>query len=223
MEGLRISIILSFIGLTAHASPITYNTHVEPGFVSEPPQRGTISLLWSCVITCGLCIWTAVHPNIIPKQSATGRNIYKAVYMLVATLLPEFVVAIAIIEWIEAATIYCKLRNMRWDMKDIKLKRCIFVVMGGISAKAGKKTYTIEPDRFVKLAKAGAIRSRILKNATTADKGNSSNIAKLLVCVQIGWLMIGTATRKAVGLPITLLEIHVVIQVVFAMVMYGFW
>ncbi|KAF8250040.1 hypothetical protein K440DRAFT_542332, partial [Wilcoxina mikolae CBS 423.85] len=233
MEILRISIFLAFTGLPAYAVPIANSTSkVEPEFVSEPRQRGTIGLLWSCVVTFALCIWTAVHPNILPNQKDRFRNMYKIVYMLVAAFFPEIVVAIAFNELRLARKIRRELSKSEysevvWALEDIKLKKCFFVVMGGIIGEVGhgpgQRTCVITPEQFIECAKTRAIQNDIFRKETMADKGNSSNIAKLLVCTQIFWLIVGSVMRKASGLPVTLLEFHVVIQVVCAIVMYGFW
>lgn len=38
------------------------------GWVSEPYGRGTFSLVLSCVLTLGLCVWSAMHLNIPPHN-----------------------------------------------------------------------------------------------------------------------------------------------------------
>lgn len=40
----------------------------EPGWVSTPGNRGTLNILFSCVITLVLCVWTTVHVNIEPDN-----------------------------------------------------------------------------------------------------------------------------------------------------------
>lgn len=49
----------------------------EPGFVPNPTGRGTIEVLFSCIVTLGLCIWTAVHPDVVANKSILGHLIYK--------------------------------------------------------------------------------------------------------------------------------------------------
>ncbi|KAF8535120.1 hypothetical protein BDD12DRAFT_808816 [Trichophaea hybrida] len=233
MNAIRIFAFLSLTRILVYAIPIANATYkVEPAFVSEPTQRGTIGILWSCVSSFGLCVWTAVHPNIMHKQKIDdrmhipkdrGRNMYKAMYMLAAILVPEFVVAIAFNEWKEAKKIQWNLKQHNKDKLEIKLKWCFFVVMGGISAEIGDETKVIMPEKFVQYVKDGVIKEEIFHKETLADKGQASNIAKLLVYAQITWLLIEISARKVVGLPITLLEVHVVIQIMMALVMYRFW
>lgn len=235
MERRRISAFLALTGLLPiYALPITNTTNgVEPAYVSGPTRRGTIGLLWSCVVTFTLCTWTAVHPNIIPNQTDLGRNINKLAYMFTAAFFPECVVSVAFIEWMNARKIYEECQKM--GATDMSKERCFFVVMGGITVDIENtvvidgvitesvKTCVIKPDEFIEYWRGRHIGNDIFEKQTMDDKGNSSYIAKLLVCVQVSWLIIECVARKVAGLPITLLEIHVVIQVVFTVVMFGFW
>lgn len=34
------------------------------GWVSDPNTRGTLNLMFSCILTLGLCVWSAMHLNI---------------------------------------------------------------------------------------------------------------------------------------------------------------
>ena len=67
---------------------------------SEPPDRGSFALLFSCITTLALFVYTAVHLN-IPKQGTTRFQLYwrKAEWVLVGVLAPEFVVYTAWGQW----------------------------------------------------------------------------------------------------------------------------
>ncbi|KAI5817918.1 hypothetical protein BZA77DRAFT_365955 [Pyronema omphalodes] len=56
-----------------------------------------------------------------------------------------------------------------------------------------------------------------------ADKGKASNIAKVLSASQAGWLLIQSAARWAAGLRLSLLEIHIIIQVFCTALIFYFW
>ncbi|KAI1186451.1 hypothetical protein F5B17DRAFT_360450 [Nemania serpens] len=55
------------------------------------------------------------------------------------------------------------------------------------------------------------------------DKSKSDVLAKGLVCLQVAWLIIQGVGRAANGLPIALLEIHVLAHVAYALMLYGIW
>ncbi len=48
-------------------------------------------------------------------------------------------------------------------------------------------------------------------------------LAKALVVVQVLWLVGQAIERKVAGFPLTLLEIHTMVHVACAVIMYGLW
>ncbi|EOA88721.1 uncharacterized protein SETTUDRAFT_38048 [Exserohilum turcica Et28A] len=55
------------------------------------------------------------------------------------------------------------------------------------------------------------------------DKNKADGLVQLLVCLQAGWMIVQVITRTSIGLPTTLLEVHVVAHIVCALVMYILW
>lgn len=55
------------------------------------------------------------------------------------------------------------------------------------------------------------------------DKNKTDVMAKMIVIIQAGWMLVQTVGRKAAGLPLTLLEVHTVAHVVCALALYGIW
>ncbi|OCK89896.1 uncharacterized protein K441DRAFT_699516 [Cenococcum geophilum 1.58] len=55
---------------------------LKPGWVPGPHNRGTLGLIFSCVITLSLCIWTTVHVNIEPENeiNKTLDRVLKAIF-----------------------------------------------------------------------------------------------------------------------------------------------
>jgi hypothetical protein len=58
---------------------------------------------------------------------------------------------------------------------------------------------------------------------TIQDKSKAGLIQKGLVIIQVGWMVIQCIARRAYGLPLTLLEVHTLVHVVCALIMYLFW
>lgn len=57
----------------------------------EPTTRGTFSLVSTCLITMGLCIWTAVHLN-IPGPGERVTQFWRKVFcVLIGLFAPELV------------------------------------------------------------------------------------------------------------------------------------
>ena len=62
-----------------------------------------------------------------------------------------------------------------------------------------------------------------VKKDEIQDKSKADLLAKGLVCVQVLWVAGQAIERKVAGYPITLLEVHTLVHVVCAVVMYGLW
>ena len=78
-------------------SPLFGNaTSVDgPAFHPEPNNRGTWSILTTCIITISLCAWTALHLNIPEHRKAKSQWLRKTRWLLIGLIAPEFVAYVA--------------------------------------------------------------------------------------------------------------------------------
>ncbi|PLN80806.1 hypothetical protein BDW42DRAFT_201052 [Aspergillus taichungensis] len=231
-----------------------------PSYKSDPDGRGTITLLWSCTLTFGLCIWTAIHPDVVPWPGFWNKVVYKLAWMLCAILLPEFIVFCAACQLMQARRIHQHWNEAFKNFPAVKswlgMSGAFFVVMGGFviqedpkprtasppqeagsndsssSSEEKGSTITICPIGFLKLLEKKIVHEGIQKgNLTEAqfasrnieDKGKADGIAKFLVMIQILWMVVQCIGRKITGLPVVLLEIHVLTQIFFSTISYLCW
>ena len=86
--------------LVSNAAPVLNNTLVH--WTEEPATRGTAGILFSCIVSLGLCIWTAVHLNVEPIESSETRITFvtrvagKITWAITALIAPELVLTIAL-------------------------------------------------------------------------------------------------------------------------------
>ncbi|KAB8253539.1 hypothetical protein BDV32DRAFT_158306 [Aspergillus pseudonomiae] len=260
------------IGAVSAAPAALADPQPEPVYVAEPDQRGTLTLFWSCFSTFILCVWTAVHPDVLPVKGYWSANVYKFFMMTWAIVIPELIVCMAVEQLLRAR----KIRDL-WEHSFqgdhekkywLGLTGAFFVVMGGYvvetegynhrahtvqrelpSQRVSRRPQrshpitepfdsspplvtTIGPQGFERLLESGKIK-RLIRDGTLQkhhfdqsvidDKGNANTISKLLVGVQISWMVIQAIGRKLSGLPVTLLEAHVLIQILYAIVAYCCW
>ena len=67
------------------------------GWISEPSGRGTAGLLYNCLITIFLCVWSAMHIHIPERNTSRTENFfYKVKLAVLAIIAPEVVFFIAI-------------------------------------------------------------------------------------------------------------------------------
>ncbi len=93
------TLFLLFLKLSAlppntHAAPIqnitALQTSIAPSWVPDPNNRGTWSLLYSCIFTLVLCVWTAIHLNVPAHGKPQERQLLRKMkWVLLAIFAPE--------------------------------------------------------------------------------------------------------------------------------------
>jgi len=64
----------------------------DPGWKPDPPTRGTYNILSTCLVTLGLCIWTAIHLNIPEYRASWRRQVWRKIgWMVLGFIAPELV------------------------------------------------------------------------------------------------------------------------------------
>ena len=68
-------------------------------WLPSPADHGTYDVIISCLTTLSLCVWTVVHVNIYPKETATQNIRRRLSWMVIAMFLPECVLYCALEQW----------------------------------------------------------------------------------------------------------------------------
>lgn len=227
MRSFYVLILVACGAVWVFAEPATNSAAaLKAKFVPEPPGRGTMGILSSCSLTLVLCIWTAVHCDYNPNERI--RN--KIIWMIISLFGPEVLASYAFRQWREARLLrrlWCEHAGAKVGSEGdlIGMQGAFFVVMGGCIAKSSDcpgRIFTLTPRGFIHFNNAGVV-SPALSKQSAEDKGKAGIVAKLLVCFQALWMVVHSSVRKLNGLPVTLLEFHVVVQVVYLVIMYWFW
>ncbi|KAK4194912.1 hypothetical protein QBC40DRAFT_289887 [Triangularia verruculosa] len=208
------------------------------GWQSEPNGRGTFSLIFSCVVTLTLCVFSALHLNVPPESRSNSFRLQfldKTKWVLYGIFAPELVVATAAAQFIIAAWLKkeidadVKSRNGNGQVWDIT--QCFYAVMGGfavdltdfvgIDADGRPKRFTITPEGVRLLSFLGDLPT--IQESQIRDKSKADWLAKSIVCAQAGWMVIQVIGRAAKHMPISLLEINTCGHVACAFVIYLLW
>ncbi|OCK91854.1 uncharacterized protein K441DRAFT_615578 [Cenococcum geophilum 1.58] len=222
----------------------------EPRWVAGPKTRGTLSLVFSCVITLFLCVWTTVHVNIEPPESEFNptlarfipikalktnnkllkflakRSIRKLGWGCVTLIVPEGVMAIAAYERKIASLLRDEVNEIigrdKWDMP-----LGYYAIMGGfVIPRADYEDATKQHNGKVESASPSSKPDLItITSAQVQDKGNANSLAKVLVAWQALWMIVQIIGRRAEapGIPVTLLELHTCLHSFCAFAMYITW
>jgi hypothetical protein len=89
-----------------HANYTTYNetdiSYRSMIFMVQPRGRGTWGILLSCTTTFVFCVWTTIHPNVVPNSKGSQRFLYKLSMMVLGIVNPEGLVILAYGQWSDA-------------------------------------------------------------------------------------------------------------------------
>lgn len=233
-------LIFAFLASTASAFVIplfnltaNQDVQLEKPFQPEPQGRGTVGILLSCILTFALCIWTTIHPNILPGME--GKFTFKLMWTVVAIFVPEVVMLCALGERRQARRVRsCWKKTFAPEGDEPKSKQSednqfglacgFFVVMGGVTATdSDGNIFILTVDGFINHVESGNITQESLDIPAIMDKGNSSNFTKLITFLQAVWFLCQGSLRWYADLPVTLLERHVAIQVAFTLFTCLFW
>ena len=80
---------------------------------------------------------------------------------------------------------------------------------------------TVTPRGIIALAIQGHFVDISPEDIT--DKSKADIFTKSLICIQVSWMVLQCIARKAAGYPLTLLEIHAMVHVVCALILYVLW
>jgi hypothetical protein len=85
----------------------------EPAWNPEPQFRGTVGILTPCIITLGICVWTAIHLNINPVPTPLRGFLFKFGWLVAGIFMPEYVLGVAIGQYMEANAIMQRMIEIR--------------------------------------------------------------------------------------------------------------
>lgn len=182
---------------------------MEPitGFRSERnDSRGTVDIVWACLVTTFLCTYTVLHLDVQTrtsrKWSPAGR---KFRWIMTGIFAPEVITSIACSQWLFARALVKHMKENGWI--NATMIEAHFLSMRGVAVrnKVDDKirigqTHLAPSDVVGSLEFRAAFPSK----ATIQDKSKTELIGKLSTCTQILWLLIQVLGRKLQGDSVSL-------------------
>jgi len=210
------------------------NATTSVGWVPEPSGRGTIGLVWSCLSTLFICVWTSLHLN-CPRRGK-GRFYYafrKTKWMLLTTIVPEFAASVAVNDWVLARRTARECREAglaNWtsahafliNMSGIRLVNNSCPRLGSKGA-CPREMFLYEA--VTELHRKGLLPREVaeLTAEDIADRSKADGLVKTIAGVQTLWFIVQCVGRAAQGLHLTALEIATPGFVLCALVNYAMW
>ncbi|KAI5839748.1 hypothetical protein DFP73DRAFT_613638 [Morchella snyderi] len=228
--------IVAMLLMATTAAPIGNNASTEDSYqtswVTEPKGRGTLSILHTCISTLFLCVWNAIHPNIRINTSTIRRGLNKIQLVIIGMFFPESMLLAALIDHREARRFRSEWQKRNETSSEsskhiFDMEGSYFVHMGGYSV--GKvEDYSqfaniLTPNGLLFLSENGLVAPEVLRKKSIADKNKADLFVKVWVFLQIIWMATQCLLRALRHIPITTLESHVVLHVIYTIFTYGIW
>lgn len=197
------------------------DSHQRVGWASQPNGRGTIDIIWSCIFTLFLCVWTVLCLNV--PASGTSFWIFtrrKIKWMVVAAIGPEWVTGLAGGQWSIAHRSAKRLRALGYEWT---ITHSFFADMGGLRLKLKDDEFPISSNHLLALLENKVINFPDITKAMIDDRSKSDNIAKLLTILQTTWFVVQCIARGVQRLGLTPLELSTVAFIVCTLATNILW
>ncbi|CVL10974.1 hypothetical protein FPRO06_07955 [Fusarium proliferatum] len=196
------------------------------GWVPEDSNRGTWSLITSCLFTIAICTWTAIHPRI--HASRQLRHRHKFYQLVKAVLAPEMICLESLQEFLQARK--AVRRCATTTNNEFKTVHGFYLCMMGVRYNSGCNGgyRTLWPGQYAWLLNNGLVswqdhKSWGLAKEEIADKNKADGLVKLAALLQVVWLTVQCITRSAHHLPLATVEAMTLAYVFNGLVTYAFW
>jgi hypothetical protein len=198
------------------------------GWTSSPDGRGSMDIIFTSLVTFGLCSWSVICVNIPSPHISYHNNILRKVWMTMICLLgPEFTLVVAMGQW-RAARRTQRAFN-RNDWKPWSLRHAFCAEMGFWWAETNDGVrWPLNGKALVYLMESGHIdpdsRQEIYISKEAIDDLNKyDGFARTLAQAQSAWFAMNCLARFVQGLPITTLELTVLAFFVPTLGIVFFW
>ena len=212
------------------------------GFVANPNcGRGTVEILWQCLTTILLCIYTALHLNIPPEPENWRQNLKRTLpWILVGILAPEVVCYRALREW-SSARKFKTAWNFNKDQYQSKLslQQSFFLNSSGIVIRVERRSpedkvrpvihlRPVTYDLYYRRLHHNLLSKEAFENLLPSDieinaLSKANLVSKLITSLQATWVVAQIVTRLSMSLDVSLLEVLTSGFVSMALIAYCFW
>ena len=193
------------------------------GWVEAPPNRGTIQLLWTCLLVIFTSVWTVLHLNV--PSSADSRQailLRKLCWAGAALLAPDMVTLNSAAQWRSANNSVEKMHAL--GCKNWTLEHAFYADSGGFHLESSDyPSFPVNAASMHYLVQQGYISCPTISKEEIWDKSKADIFAKGLTLVQSCWLILQSVSRVAQGLAISQLELFTIAFVTSTIMSYFFW
>lgn len=155
------------------------------GWRSGPDQRGTMDIIWGCVFTVFLCLWSMLHLNVPgPRDDFWAIFWRKAQWLLLGILAPEVPMMLACGQWSSAKRSIVEMRALGYDKDRWTLAHAFFADMGGIVLQLRHaEPFPITAKQLAWLVRHGHMDMPEILARDVSDKSKADMCTKVIAVV----------------------------------------
>ena len=215
---------LSQLRIMSNSSVSNPTADSRQGWTSSPEGRGTISIIWSCVITTFLCCWSVLVINLPGREATRWSTFVRKVLLLgLCAAAPEIVVQVALGQWLsakQATNLFHKSGYSDWS-----LRHSFFVDMGGLHIRfLNEMSFPINSRQLHYLiTKEYVAYPNQIKEYQIRDRNKVDGTLRLITLAQTLVFITNLMLRAIQNLAITALELSTSAFVVSSAMTTIFW
>ncbi|SPJ86903.1 uncharacterized protein FTOL_11928 [Fusarium torulosum] len=186
------------------------------GWKDSSDDRGSLDILWSCLVTLLLCAWVSTYPNAGSPHDKWYHPLLDKFNLAIITFLgPDFLFGIAIGQFASARSSVKTFKKDKHLSKGFKWKliHAFFVDMGCLHLTApdypdaNGKSFPINAEQFHYLVKHGFVDFPDMDKLEIKERNSVDTLSRIITVFQAAWFTIKEVARINKGYPITTLEL----------------
>lgn len=194
------------------------NTIVS-GWIYDCGYRGTVDIIYGCLVVLVAAIWTVVHLNLPSQNDSDWRIFWRR--------MPDFLTLVAAAQWDCAHKSVRQMATLP-NSEGWTLIHAFYANSGGFvletpdyNGEDGR--FPITADSVHYLVSRGYMPILTITKAEIWDKSKADVFAKGLALLQSAWIFLMAIARTAQGLPLTPIELFTLAFVISTVMSYFFW
>ncbi|KAK0125473.1 hypothetical protein ONS95_000518 [Cadophora gregata] len=202
---------------------ISCNETIGQGWVSQPNQRGTLDILWTCISTLFICLWVQLHLNLPASHEGLLRQSWRRFrWLLLGALVPEAFLLSAGGQWASAKRSQAAMKAL--GLENWSLAHGFYADSGGFLIHSqDAPAFPANAKQIHYLVKNKYIPMPEITQKEIFDKSKGDKFTKTVACFQTLWFMTQCTGRIIQGLPVSPLEYQTCAIIICTLTTYYYW
>ncbi|KAI8629832.1 hypothetical protein F5Y19DRAFT_464492 [Xylariaceae sp. FL1651] len=210
--------------MVSHQGWIPSSTPNHYSWVPSSDTRGTLDIVWPCLTTIALCLWSMLHLNLPAKDDTIRTQCLRRLrWTFLSILCPEMPILFA----------FAQLSSARQSVEEMKklpnppewsITHGFYADSGGFIFEAvGSPPFPVTAKQMLYLLSNNYIDPPTITRSDLKDRSKADSLTKGLTFFQTGWLMLKFVGCAAQGLSITPFELFTSAVVLCSLVSLFLW